>query len=119
MPKRWLSNYLTWVQLKTQPLPELQFNTRAIPLYLGSPVSFNVISSLAGFLNMSSGKRNASKKHEKPLDIPDDELEAVVNFDKSKVECLCPECGKRHIMNFHWIGRGTPRKYCPNCRENM
>ena len=68
---------------------------------------------------MSSNKRNASRKHEKPIENPDDELEAVVNFDKAKVECLCPECGKRHIMNFHWIGRGTPRKYCPNCRENM
>jgi len=68
---------------------------------------------------MSSDKRNASKEHEIPIENPDDELEEVVNFDKAKVECICPECGKRHIMNFHWIGRGTPRKYCPNCRDSM
>lgn len=68
---------------------------------------------------MASDKRNASKEHEVPIENPDDELEEVVNFDKSKVECICPECGRRHIMNFHWIGRGTPRKYCPNCRDSM
>jgi predicted RNA-binding Zn-ribbon protein involved in translation (DUF1610 family) len=87
--------------------------------FVGLPDSFILISSLAGFSNMSSDKRNASRKHEKPIENHDDELEAVVNFDKAKVECLCPECGKRHIMNFHWIGRGTPRKYCQNCRDNM
>jgi uncharacterized protein (DUF983 family) len=37
---------------------------------------------------------------------------------KSKVECICPKCGKRHVMNFHWIGRGTPRKFCSSCRES-
>jgi hypothetical protein len=68
---------------------------------------------------MSSDKRNTSRKKQEPIEDPDDEFEVVVNFDKSKVECLCPECGKRHIMNFHWIGRGTPRKYCQNCREKM
>jgi len=36
--------------------------------------------------------------------------------DKMKVECICPKCGQRHIMTFHWIGRGTPRKYCPVCK---
>jgi ribosomal protein S27AE len=35
------------------------------------------------------------------------------------VECLCPKCGKKHIMNFHWIGRGTPRKYCQSCRDSI
>jgi hypothetical protein len=33
-----------------------------------------------------------------------------------KVECLCPKCGRKHVMTFHWIGRGTPRKYCPSCK---
>jgi len=37
----------------------------------------------------------------------------------NQVECICPKCDKKHIMNFHWIGRGTPRKYCQNCRDNM
>jgi len=35
---------------------------------------------------------------------------------KMKVECICPKCGQRHIMTFHWIGRGTPRKYCQTCK---
>ena len=35
---------------------------------------------------------------------------------KMKVECICPKCGERHVMAFHWIGRGTPRKYCPSCK---
>lgn len=37
--------------------------------------------------------------------------------DKTKVECLCPKCGSRHMIKFHWIGRGTPRKYCQHCRS--
>ena len=68
---------------------------------------------------MSSDKRIASRNHEKPIINPDDKLEVVVNFDKSKVECICPECGKRHIMHFHWIGRGMFRKYCQNYHDNM
>jgi hypothetical protein len=63
---------------------------------------------------MPSDKRNASRKHEEPIENPDDELEVVVDCDKSKVECICPKCDKKHI-----IGRGTPRKYCQNCRDNM
>ena len=35
---------------------------------------------------------------------------------KMKIECICPKCGQKHIMAFHWIGRGTPRKYCPSCK---
>ena len=35
---------------------------------------------------------------------------------KMKVECICPKCSQRHVMAFHWIGRGTPRKYCQSCK---
>jgi hypothetical protein len=35
---------------------------------------------------------------------------------KMKVECICPKCGERHVLAFHWIGRGTPRKYCQSCK---
>jgi len=43
---------------------------------------------------------------------------AIGNIYKSKVECICPKCGRHHTMNFHWIGRGTPRKFCSSCRES-
>jgi hypothetical protein len=36
--------------------------------------------------------------------------------DKIKVDCICPKCGQRHTKTFHWIGRGTPRKYCQSCK---
>ena len=45
-----------------------------------------------------------------------DELYHDINFDKVKVECICPKCGNKHMMNFHWIGRGTPRKFCQPCK---
>lgn len=45
-----------------------------------------------------------------------DEFSDDVNYDKMKVECICPKCGSRHMMNFHWIGRGIPRKFCPPCK---
>lgn len=48
-----------------------------------------------------------------------DELDEIIVFDKMKVECICPKCGERHIMNFHWIGRGVPRKYCPLCKGSV
>lgn len=42
----------------------------------------------------------------------------VTNFDdKVNVECICPKCGANHILMFHWIGRGKPRKYCRLCRQ--
>jgi hypothetical protein len=44
------------------------------------------------------------------------EFEEITYNDKMKVECICPKCGRKHIMTFHWIGRGTPRKYCPLCK---
>ena len=39
--------------------------------------------------------------------------------DKAAVECICPKCGERHTINFHWIGRGTPRKFCPLCKTSI
>jgi predicted RNA-binding Zn-ribbon protein involved in translation (DUF1610 family) len=70
---------------------------------------------------MASPKRNVPTKSLKkqPKDNAQDESDAVLDHDKSKVECLCPKCGKKHIMNFHWIGRGTPRKYCQSCRDSI
>ena len=68
---------------------------------------------------MSSNKRNASMEHQETKENHDDNFEVDAYCDKSKVECICPQCDKKHILNFHWIGRGTPRKYCQSCRDNL
>jgi hypothetical protein len=36
---------------------------------------------------------------------------------KATLECICPKCGIRHIMQLNWTGRYTPRKYCKQCRN--
>jgi hypothetical protein len=48
------------------------------------------------------------RKHKKP-----DEF----SLNPSKVECICPKCGIRHIVTFEWTGRGTPRKFCLRCKN--
>ncbi|UCF94632.1 MAG: hypothetical protein JSW39_10890 [Desulfobacterales bacterium] len=48
----------------------------------------------------------------------DIESHETVDFEKIKVECLCPKCGRKHILKFPWTGRGIPRKYCPQCKGN-
>jgi transposase-like protein len=48
-------------------------------------------------------------------EIDDFDNETSYN-SKMKVECICPKCSQRHVMAFHWIGRGTPRKYCQSCK---
>jgi transposase-like protein len=70
---------------------------------------------------MGSPKRQMTEKSTKrPARVAiAEEAEAAVDHDKSKVECVCPKCGRKHIMNFHWIGRGTPRKYCQSCRDSI
>jgi hypothetical protein len=63
--------------------------------------------------------KNNKKLSQKPIeDCEPDELSYDINFDKMKVECICPKCGSRHVMNFHWIGRGTPRKFCQPCKSS-
>ena len=70
---------------------------------------------------MPSLKRKLIMKSTKkaPKETANDDSDIVIDHDKSKVECICPKCGKKHIMNFHWIGRGTPRKYCQSCRDSI
>jgi predicted RNA-binding Zn-ribbon protein involved in translation (DUF1610 family) len=54
-----------------------------------------------------------------PLSITEKELGERSDPDKTAVECICPKCGERHIINFHWIGRGTPRKFCSLCKNSL
>jgi transposase-like protein len=60
-------------------------------------------------------------KHKKGLledaDPDFDEETGVLGFAKSKVECVCPGCGRLHIVKMKWIGRGVPRKFCQSCRD--
>jgi hypothetical protein len=51
-----------------------------------------------------------------PEELDDVEFDDKSYNSKMKIECICPKCAQRHIMAFHWIGRGTPRKYCQSCK---
>ena len=62
--------------------------------------------------------RNGSHRLSSMDEADDGDLNEIEYNDKMKVECICPKCGQRHTMTFHWIGRGTPRKYCPACKVN-
>ena len=70
---------------------------------------------------MASQKIDILWKHEtEPLEDADSEFDQVSeaeDFVKSKVECICPGCGKMHTMKMRWIGRGVPRKFCESCRD--
>ena len=70
---------------------------------------------------MTSHKTDILPKHKKPLledtDPESDQESEVKDLAKFKVECICPGCGKMHIMKMRWIGRGVPRKFCESCRD--
>ena len=36
--------------------------------------------------------------------------------DIKQTVCLCPRCGKEHVIYMEWTGRGIPRIYCPACK---
>ena len=61
--------------------------------------------------NLDKMARYSSSKELDGLEFDDKSYNS-----KMKVECICPKCGQRHVMTFHWIGRGTPRKYCQSCK---
>jgi hypothetical protein len=57
---------------------------------------------------------------DQPLEDADhgfDEMSEGTGSGKSKLECICPGCGKLHVMKIRWIGRGVPRKFCESCRN--
>lgn len=70
---------------------------------------------------MESQEPNTCRKHRpEPLEDADHEFVEVLETEglgKSKVECICPGCGKMHVMKMRWIGRGVPRKFCQSCRD--
>lgn len=70
---------------------------------------------------MARPKTDIYPKHKKePIEDFDhefDESPGVKDLGKSKVECICPGCGKMHVMKMRWIGRGVPRKFCQSCRD--
>jgi len=62
--------------------------------------------------------QKSKNTHEPPEDLLENAgQDFEVDFNKSKVECICPNCGRKHTMNIRWIGRGVPRKFCQSCRD--
>jgi transposase-like protein len=43
----------------------------------------------------------------------------VSSGKKYHVTCKCPRCGAYHDAAMHWTGRGTPRLFCPSCRNRV
>lgn len=66
------------------------------------------------------GSDQSLKRVKERLEDFDPEFDGMTEeerFGKSKVECICPGCGRVHIIKMHWIGRGVPRKFCQSCRD--
>jgi transposase-like protein len=63
----------------------------------------------------SQKSRNTQALGEESVDHSGKNFEVI--FNKSKVQCICPNCGRKHTMNIRWIGRGVPRKFCQSCRD--
>jgi transposase-like protein len=64
----------------------------------------------------NTGNSNKMTRFSFSEELDDFEFDDNSYNSKMKIECICPKCGQRHVMAFHWIGRGTPRKYCPSCK---
>jgi hypothetical protein len=68
------------------------------------------------FLANSCGNPNKMARFSSSEELDEIEFDDKSYNSKMKVECICPKCGQRHVMAFHWSGRGIPRKYCPSCK---
>ena len=42
----------------------------------------------------------------------------VTQLDAAYTRCWCPICETYHDCKMHWIGRGTPRKFCTKCKQD-
>jgi len=100
------------------------------PVQVGRQVPIERIKmSLSGLRHTPSGRRPKmttpktgilQKNTKQPLEDADHgfgEFSEATGCGKSKVECICPGCGKMHVMKIRWIGRGVPRKFCESCRN--
>jgi hypothetical protein len=41
----------------------------------------------------------------------------LVKTDNKWTKCKCPMCGGEHKLKLFWTGKGTPRKYCEECKK--
>ena len=46
-------------------------------------------------------------------------IEEALPGKRYHVTCKCPRCGTYHDAAMHWTGRGTPRLFCPTCRNRV
>jgi hypothetical protein len=68
-------------------------------------------------MSSSNKDENFNKTNATPPEVDEfNMVEDGLNPDKMKVECICPKCGQKHMMNIYWIGRGIPRKFCQACK---
>jgi hypothetical protein len=64
----------------------------------------------------NTSSSNMAKRVSSVEEFDDYEFDDQHYNSKMKVNCICPKCGQHHVMAFHWIGRGTPRKFCQPCK---
>jgi len=34
-------------------------------------------------------------------------------------ECICPKCGGEHKVRIYWAGRGRPKIFCIDCKNEL
>lgn len=59
--------------------------------------------------------RKQTKGHGWSEENTDRDIQLFKN-GKRFVGCICPKCDCYHNIYMLWTGRGTPRKYCCNCK---
>ena len=61
--------------------------------------------------------RISQKWHERDVERTD--AGASIPGSKCQITCKCPLCGSYHDTVLQWTGRGTPRLFCPTCRNRV
>ena len=86
------------------------------PYYSNFPIRKRSMQKIEKSPANNSGNPNKVTQFSFSEELDEVEFDDKSYNSKMKVECICPKCGQRHVMTFHWIGRGTPRKYCQACK---